>query len=328
MRSNFKNLLTYGIAIALLAIAIGFISKSFDFEKLQSMQLINLGPLLGFGFLTFLISGVYYKISNEISFQIKLSVFDLITLPFSVNLLSYVIPFQGSTLYSTAFYKIKYNLQASKGLSITLFSYALSVSFTGILGLYFSGGPKASILLFLGSLVLTLNPLFLIIFNWILLKFSIQNSSIKVLAKTAGFTNATLNSFRELTKNKKLLTTVLIYNIIHSIVTILWFYFAAIALSLDSDFIDVALLALFTKLSLILRVTPGNLGVEQLLSGAIFGIAGANVADGMAISVLVKSSALLNTLIYGSLGVAMNMKYFKFSSIAELTQALKSNASK
>lgn len=326
MNRNLKSALTYGLAFVLLAFAGHVIYNSFDLEKLQSISIDNFYPLLAFSFITFILSGLYYYTSTRISFNIQLDLLDLVTLPFTINFFSYLIPFQGSTLYSTAFYKIKYKLQTSKGLSITLFSYALSVSFTGLLGIYFSVGPKTNQLLLLVSLLLTLNPLLLIAGNWVLQKHILHYFKHAILFKIANFTANTLDSFQQLVRNKTLLITVIVYNLLHSLSSIAWFYFAAKALTIEATLAEIAFLALFTKLSLILRVTPGNLGVEQLLSGALFGLAGANIADGMAISVLVKTSALLNTIVFGSLGIVFNLKYFKFSSIAELTQALKSNS--
>ena len=74
---------------------------------------------------------------------------------------------------------------------------------------------------------------------------------------------------------------------------------------------SIIMLALILRASLILRVTPGNLGIEQLVSGGILHVLGGKLGDGISISLFTKITNLILVFSIGSIANFYYMKYFR-----------------
>ncbi len=78
------------------------------------------------------------------------------------------------------------------------------------------------------------------------------------------------------------------------------------------------MMALIMRLSILVRIIPGNLGVQEWFSGGSFYLLGGNLDDGLMIALFIRFSALLITFSVGIIAFIGNMKYFKFKEIRKL----------
>ena len=86
----------------------------------------------------------------------------------------------------------------------------------------------------------------------------------------------------------------------------------------------VLMLAMVRKLSLLVKITPGNLGFEQLFFGMTTYVFGGDSQTGIVVSLINRLASLIVVFIFGSWYSARNMKYFKISKFRELMHLMSS----
>jgi hypothetical protein len=264
----------------------------------------------------FSVSGFQFSYILKRTTGVGLSIIDRITFPISRNLWSYLVPFQGSLAYSLVFNKFKYKVKLIDGFSINLYIILFNFFFTGIIGLYYSLNlEKRSFLIFILSFLFAASPLLLILTNIIINKIKIPE---KIIFKFL-FLNIqkAATSISNLFKDLNFTINIFIFNIIHTLITTLWFYWTVRIFKLNIDFISVILLALILKTSLIFRLTPGNVGIEQLLFGGIFFLIGYDPKTGVLISLFHKSITIFLSFSIGVLFTLLNFKYFSLNKILD-----------
>jgi hypothetical protein len=84
------------------------------------------------------------------------------------------------------------------------------------------------------------------------------------------------------------------------------------------------MLTLIMQLSTIFRFTPGNLGVEQIVSGGVVVLIGGQMGDGILLSVFVTVTTMIMSISLGGISTLYNMKYFNVRNFHSLIQSLKS----
>jgi uncharacterized protein (TIRG00374 family) len=71
------------------------------------------------------------------------------------------------------------------------------------------------------------------------------------------------------------------------------------ALGLPIDFLTALLIGLFTSLSILLRVTPGNLGIQEAVISLTSALLGAGFEEGFLGAILVRTASLIVVFVLG-----------------------------
>ena len=100
----------------------------------------------------------------------------------------------------------------------------------------------------------------------------------------------------------------LILKIIHTVLYSIFLYYLSSILALNLSIIDVILIGLISELSLVLKITPANLGINQLLSGISIAIIGKSPEDAVILTIF---STLVSTALNASIGVVGNYYFFR-----------------
>jgi len=106
-----------------------------------------------------------------------------------------------------------------------------------------------------------------------------------------------------------------------------WYWVIADGLGLEVDLPALVLLSLAAELALIVKVTPGNLGVKRLLSGGMMSLMGMNIDWGVLISLVASGNALLLVFTLGVVGNLLFMRDHGISSIRQMWRRLKVGSS-
>jgi hypothetical protein len=106
-----------------------------------------------------------------------------------------------------------------------------------------------------------------------------------------------------------------------------WYWVIADGLGLEVDLPALVLLSLAAELALIVKVTPGNLGVKRLLSGGMMSLMGMNIEWGVLISLVASGNALLLVFTLGVVGNHLFMRDHGISSIRQMWRRLKVGSS-
>jgi hypothetical protein len=102
--------------------------------------------------------------------------------------------------------------------------------------------------------------------------------------------------------------------------TSLWGWHISQVFNLGIDLTGVFYATVLMRIGLLLKITPGNLGVLQLGSGAVFSALGYSASAGIFISVWQQASMLLVSIPIGLLGTWLNRDHFSWKSLFSSTR--------
>ncbi len=309
-----RNILPFILTIALLVLLYFIVDKD-KWLVFTNIDFIDIFTLLFIAVIIQLFSGIqYYLIRKQFGVSLKLK--DIFLLPSVMGLWSFLMPVQGNLIFTTYFFKRKYNMKISESLSINIYLYLVTLSFTGIFILFFTiSNHQFLSWLSLIACILSLNPLLIVILNIAFNK--IGDSKFRIIRKVQDFLSSVINNTKDLWMNFKFTLLILLINIIKLILSIVWFYFISKVLGFDLSLLDVALISLLMSASLIIKITPGNLGTVQFITGGFMGLIGFSPDQAILITLLASTIVLILNFTVGIYG---NYYYFKTMNIFSLKE--------
>ena len=307
-----NNLLKYIFSLLLTAFLLVFLFKN----VLTSVQLVLLKSisfqsyfLSGLFLLaTFIFSGFQLRKVYDYSQVVKLSWFDTFTLPMVMNFWGYIIPIQGSFIFSTLFLKSKYKTSVPSMVGIYLSVFSISLSLGGLMGVFFYiWSQSLDIVFLLFSIFLLFNPLVLIFFSIFL-----QSSKVltRLLGKYAYFLSEFIRPIIVYFKQPKLIIQTLLWDVAIVLVFALWSFWISEKYNLEIPFMALLVTGFLIKITLLFKFTPGNLGLMQLGVGGIFALMGLDYASGVFISLYQLVCLVVISFPISLLISIFNFKYF------------------
>ena len=300
-----KNILSYLLTVFALAILY------FEIDKASLKLLLNVKPVDIFisvllAFVLYITSGFeYYLIRKQ--FGVSLQLKDIFLLPIVGNLWSFIFPFQGNMLFITLFFKRKYNMSISESFSISIYLYLVTLCFTGLFGLFFAYYYNILISWFaLLSLIFLLNPIFVFLAD----KYFhvVRPTRYSFLSKMHSFVSSIVENTGKLWKNPQFTLVIFLINLCRIFFSIMWYYWISRALGYNLSFIAIGLISLVISVSIIIKITPDNLGFTQLIAGGLMGMVGASPDQAVLITLFASATTMI--LIF-TIGVWGNFYYFK-----------------
>ena len=317
-----KTVIKYILAIILIGIAIKLLFKG---EYIALVKQISLSDLLITILISFFLGGASgqgfaYIIRKQ--YRTQLSLTDIFTLPFMMLFSGLIVPIKGGMLYSIFFFKSKYGVKISGGASITLFMYMVSFVLMGIAGLYYTVFIESSWPLALIAVVLIVNPLLLKMTKHLWRR--VPSAGNKILNKLHQVTTSVLNESDRLGKDWKTVASVSSLVLLKYALRTLRYYWAAVVFGFDIPLFSLLLLTLSIELmNIAFRFSPGNLGLNELVSGGIINLMGNPTEEGILIALLCRFANLLLTFSIGFWAIKATMKYFKIGTLKSLWSHLK-----
>lgn len=312
------NILSYFAMVILLAVVFWIFIKKDELELLCKIDLLSFSVLIVFTIVFYMLGGLQYYFLKDM-YGVNLEKKDILLLPVAMNLWSFLVPIQGSSIFFMLFLKHRHNVKISDGLSITIFLYLITVFFAGLVGVIFVVLYHKVISLFsLISLIFLLNPLFIVIGYRILCLF--PDFRFKFINKIFSFFKETIRSINNMWLSFKHVALFLLLIILRMIFTAFWYMWIARVLGYQNvTFLSLLLLALWLTVSLIIRITPNNWGLLQLISGFMFSLVSLSPEQGVMISLV--ASAFL-TIVAFTVGVGANLYYLKSWNIKSIRDAV------
>ena len=251
----------------------------------------------------------YYLMRDKMGFRMEKK--DILFLPLAMNLAGTLLPFQGAMAYQIFYLKNRYGVSIPRGCSIAAFLYLLTMTLSGIAGLALILAGKVSSLpflllslLFVASAPLAMAALFLI-------------RRIPVPGKLklfADFVRSTLEGIELLLRDVRTVALLVAVYLLRLLSMILMFAWIARCLGMDVYFTALLLLNLWNMLSLILKFTPNNLGISQLVSGVMFLMIGLPKEQGILISLTATLTCVLVALTLGSAAMGWHFWQITFGA--------------
>ena len=285
----------------------GYLDRIFEIKK--SLFLF----LLALALISFFISGFQMAFMLKEKEKIRISVLDKLLLPLSMSLFGYIIPTNGSMIYSIYFLKKKYNIDSSKGLSIGLASVYISFIITGVFGVFFFFLIEKNILILLSSLFLIFTPKIASLCNKLQMKIALTPGGY--LIKVQSFINSSIISTSSLMSDYKILIANYLFTLLYIIITFISFSLLNEALNLRLEASSIFYILIITRISSLIRILPGNLGVEEVYMAGIFKIIGQAMEKGALFSIFSRAIVLIIIIPFGITHFMINWKHVSFREL-------------
>jgi hypothetical protein len=219
---------------------------------------------------------------------------------------------------------MKYGIRGTEGIAIGVYTLIINLMITGLCGLYytytkhifFSGWTFLSLLFIASPIIVWL--LDQILDRVVLKSFSLLNNIKKLISSIS-------HSSQKLLMDYKTSIVMFLFTVASLIVFIFLLFWITIVFNIHTGLDKIIMFALMMRLSTLVRLVPGNLGVQELFSGGVFYVIGGSLNDGMAIALFVRFLSIVLAFTIGTIGIAVNLSHFKLGGLkkmwAELTKS-------
>ncbi len=313
-----------GFAVSVLIFA-WVVSKAFgDIDIVEFLGKIH-GPALllniGVGMLVFFATGLLMKTVFAHHFKVNLSWADTWFLPTMMHLWSYILPVKGGMIFQVVFMRAKYQVNLSKGFSVGVLIFAVSLFVTCLLGSLLAFQVPDAFSLQLILLAMGLMLIVPVVAIKLFPKWEPKETS--PFYQLLKFGANVVSQLRTQTADRALLLKTLLVTIVAAVLHAYWFYNSALLLGYDPDPYGIALATLVLRIILLFRFLPGNLGIQEVITGAIFTAAGLGLQEGLMTAVFIRLASAGLAVAFGLPALYFNLRYFEANSIRGIWNKLK-----
>lgn len=302
MKSKVRNAVSLALFVLLLG-ALGAVVYLYreDMANLFALKWQEAALLLALSLAGCLFNCLYHRLLLE-ACGVKLRLVDWVGVVFVTNAVAYVLPMRADLMVSAAYYKrvkgLAYTKSASLaagnvvfGTAFALMEMMLSLLLSGI----FKGLWPLALWVFCAVCSVGLG-----VFVYLALRFSHGQSR---LIRRFGLVRGVAEGFCELMENRRLLLRLLLCTVgSHAVHLVLYMQcFASMGLTVAPY--EALLSNSISRLSTIVAVVPGNVGIREAVMGAAMSLLGSPFLNGFAVSLLQRVSVMVAYAV-GGLGFA------------------------
>ncbi len=255
-----KNIALYTVALFFLGV---FITRYWeDFQNIKIVNPLAILPVTLFMFLFLIVNGlVNYIILRGYSVPVSLGVSVGLTSANAVGNL--ILPMRGGTVSNAVFLRKKYNFSYSLFLALLSAIYIIifwTSSLFGIIVMVLQKhmrGQDIPINLFIFFVLVFIFFSVIILFSpeIPLTKYNFINKFIQIL-----------NNWQLINKNREIIASLIFLTILNILITALFTYFEFILIGEEIAFDKLIIYAIFSGFSLLVSITPGNIGIRESFS--------------------------------------------------------------
>jgi len=259
------------------------------------------------------LNGYYLKLFAQI-FDVQLHVREWFGLAFITTMGNYLTPLSGGMVARATYLKVRHALPYTQFLSLLTASYLIIFWVAGVLGLVVAWQLKAVeqgrdiVVIFFVAMITAVSILFFLPpfhlpERWRLLRLF----------------NAAMDGWQRIRTDRTLLIKLGMANLLGMVLNGLAFWFGFLALHIPVALPKAILISLSTVFSVVLTVTPGNLGVREAIVGLTGELIGVDGGEGLLVALLIRATTLTSVFVLGPL--------FSFLLSRELTLVEQAGAS-
>ncbi|MBL7075309.1 flippase-like domain-containing protein [candidate division KSB1 bacterium] len=264
-----------------------------DLAKISSISIPFIGIISLLILIFIVLNGLIVKVIMGF-FEICLPLKEWLGLTVITTMSNYFVPLKGGVSTRALYLKKKYNFQYAKFLASMAGTYVIYFGVIGFLGMatlfaYFG---------LYGKFYMKLFPIFLVVWcGSVFLSFLLKKSTrLRFRWKVVSSIFEGFSYFRN--KRKKVLRLAIL-STASCVVMALRLFFAFTALDIKVNFLHVLIVGLLSSLSIVLSLTPGNLGIKEAIITFSSHMLGYELTDGFLVAVIDRSLTLLVIFILG-----------------------------
>ncbi len=292
-----RVVLIYTVIIILLYF---FIKTSLEeykiLEIIRRIRPIHFGPQLILAFLFGLINYFIYNQTLKL-FKINLSFKEWYGLGIINTLTNYIFPFKMGVAIKALYLKNKHNFSIAQNTSILIYSSYLffqmisALAFVTFIYMKLTNVALEHLNLFLiSSFILTSAG---IIFTLIIKKISVPNDHhVAEIGRIFRIINLFLDGLKIINYHTRLLVLLACANILIFLIQSLRLYYAYLAIDVHPSFLDILFVNLLYCFSSLLSITPGNLGIQEIILSFASSMIGLTKEEGLVAAGIIRVTAL------------------------------------
>ncbi len=276
-------------------LAVFLVSEKSLVIQLMQVDLALVACLVILRFLFLVTNGLFLKTYSE-RFGIRLSVKEWLGLSIVTTMGNFVTPFSGGLVARAAYLKHRH------GFSYADFTTSLAANY--LVNFWVIGLTGIVVMLLLGTSVPGLWPL--------LLFFAAVTAATSFLAvvpvgELRGASpliknlNRVLQGWRMIRKDRPFLEKLVFYVLVNIALNGLSFHLAYVALGGDATFTASLAVSLLTSFSILINLTPGNLGIQEAVTSLSSALLGLGAGLGLLVALVIRAASLLPVLGLGPL---------------------------
>jgi len=241
---------------------------------------------------SFLLGGIKIGVVNWYITRIRLRWYDFIRLPLAMSFFGYVFPLKGGALMQIYWLRKEYEVSVSSGLTNVLLNQLIPITLAGLIVLSFATSLESKIF---SITAILLAPLLVMV--TFILHFVIDQrwSESKIGHHVSKFYTLIRSTFA----NTKLLLAVLLLSVAKLIFESFWFLIASQQLDIEITMEALFALVLIRTATVLVKVTPGNIGVNEFIGGQFMSMIGSEFVDGFVLMLFLRLCSVLLSFTFG-----------------------------
>lgn len=293
MIKNSKTLQIIKITISILLFCIlgGYLVRQNDVvNNIRQIKAVDYLILVLLVAVSYVPNGIQLRMLLKRS-GIKLSWTDTLFLPISMSLWSYIIPANGGFLYSLYFLAKKYQCKLESSSAVGIFTIYMSFILSGVigLGLSFFLPIKEGVACFLISVFCICFPLVIRLGNFVL---TILAEHLLFLGRLSRFISSIVNDCHIWMLDRKIIVCNTMIVLSQMLLSYLIYVWIVHILQAEINLPLLFLVVTVQRLSSLVRLLPGNLGLEEMMTGIFFSMAGLTLDMGLLIAAIARTAQI------------------------------------
>ncbi len=298
-KSNLKKALSVALsAILIVLLALYIIQNRQDMARLLQLDGGTVALLLLFGLCACVMNCIYHRIILS-TFNVQLDLVDWMGVVMVSNVIAFVLPLRADLIFSAAYYKKVKGLAYTRSVSIAAGNVVFSLVFALL---------ETAIALVCYGLIDGKWPAML----WLLLVVGVAGvTAFLVIALALGdhqpefvrkhrIIREMVEGFIQLLKDRKMLSELLCCLIANHCFHFLLYMVCFHAIGMEITFYQALLYSSMSKLSSILTIVPGNIGIKEAVMGFTTGTMGDLFQSGVMVSLLHRVTLMIVYLVAGA----------------------------
>ncbi len=293
---NIKYILS---GLVTLAAALYFYLNYQKLQLLTHISILDAVVLVIFVFLSFIVLSLQFYYVMRI-FKIRLKFKEFFGLTICNTMFNYYLPARGGLVVRALYLKKKYGFYYSHYTSLIAGTYLVTFNITALFGLlvsvllYIFGFKNQikMILIFAPLLVLTLSGTAFTL-------FVIRKNRYFAGGKIGSFINSVKSGLMHFRRHGRLVQNIVWINLLFILTMSLRLYWSFKSLGIDVNFFQITSVRALANFSMVLSLTPANLGVREGIIGFSAGLLGVDLPDALLAAALDRLVGMVFTFIVG-----------------------------
>ena len=289
-----KILATITLILTVIGIGLYLSNNQSLLLSLKNIPISYILILLVIQVLLLIMNGLFLN-AFTLKFNIHLKTTEWLGLAVVTTMINYITPFSGGSLFRATYLKHQHSFSFTKFAALLSANYLINfwtIGVVGALSILFvePTGTNKMVLVFFLMVVLVISIIVLL-----------PVTKIPGNSKLNKIINSSLEGWLLIKRDKGLLTELIFYTIVNIILNALAFWVACMSLGFTISLFASVIISLIAAFSIVIKITPANLGIHEAIIGFSAALVGMGVGEGLMAALVIRGTGIIVIFLLGTL---------------------------